>query len=116
MKLIGTLGNKTLKVIPREFVNGTISVDLKNETTGVNVNITPTASTDQNYMSFTASFGTLVEGDFYNMTIKNGDNIIYKDKVFCTDQIIDQTNNSYYSVNSGEYNTENSFDNDYIIV
>ena len=41
---------------------------------------------------------------------------IYKDKVFCTDQTINQANNNYYSVNSGEYTTENSFDNDYIIL
>ena len=116
MKLIGTNGNKTFKVIPRQFIDGTITVDLTSESTGTNVNISPTGSTDGNYMSFVASFGTLTEGDFYTLRIKNGTTVIYIDRVFCTDQAVNQTNNDYYSVNSGEYTTENSFDNDYIIL
>jgi hypothetical protein len=116
MKLIGTNGNKTFKVIPRQFIDGTITVNLTSESTGTNVNLTPTASTDRNYMTFVAAFGTLTEGDFYMLEIKNGNTVIYKDKVFCTNQTVNQTNNDYYSVNSGEYTTENSFDNDYIIL
>jgi len=83
---------------------------------GTPIQVTPTASTDGNYMSFVAAFGTLTEGDFYTLKIKDGTAVIYKDRVFCTDQTVNQTNNDYYSVNSGEYTTENSFDNDYIIL
>ena len=116
MKLIGTNGNKTFKVIPREFINGAITVNLTSESTGTIINKTPTASTIGNYMSFDAVFGTLTEGDFYTLNIKNGTAVIYKDRVFCTDQAVNQTNNDYYSVNDGQYTTENSFDNDYIIL
>ncbi len=116
MKLIGTNGNKTFKVIPREFINGAITVNLTSESTGTIINKTPTASTVGNYMSFDGVFGTLTEGDFYTLDIKNGTAVIYKDRVFCTDQTVNQTNNDYYSVNDGEYTTENSFDNDYIIL
>ena len=51
---------------------------------------------------------------FYDLTLKEGGNVIYKDKIFCTDQTI-----SNYSVNNAEYTipTGNDvFDNDYIIV
>ena len=116
MKLIGTNGNKTFKVIPREFINGAITVNLTSESTGTIINKTPTASTVGNYMSFDGVFGTLTEGDFYTLDIKNGTAVIYKDRVFCTDQAVNQTNNDYYSVNDGQYTTENSFDNDYIIL
>lgn len=116
MKLIGTNGNKTFRVIPRQFINGAITVNLTSESTGAVINKTPTASTDGNYMSFDGVFGTLTEGDFYTLDIKNGTAVIYKDRVFCTDQTVNQTNNDYYSVNDGEYTTENSFDNDYIIL
>ena len=116
MKLIGTNGNKTFKVIPRKFINGAITVNLTSESTGTIINKTPTASTVGNYMSFDGVFGTLTEGDFYTLDIKNGTAVIYKDRVFCTDQTVNQTNNDYYSVNDGEYTTENSFDNDYIIL
>ena len=116
MKLIATNGDKTFKVIPRQFINGAITVTLTSESTGTVITKTPTDSTDVNYMSFTVAFGTLTEADFYTLEIKNGTVIIYKDRVFCTDQTVNQVNNDYYSVNDGVYNTENSFDNDYIIL
>jgi len=116
MKLIGTNGDKAFKVIPRQFINGGITVKLTSESTGALITKTPTASTDGNYMTFTIAFGTLTEGDFYTLEIKNGTAVIYKDRVFCTDQTVNQVNNDYYSVNDGEYTTENSFDNDYIII
>ena len=116
MKLITTSGNKTFKIIPRQYIEGAITVNLTSESTGTNVSVTPTASTDKNYMSFDAVFGTLTEGDFYILEVKNGTAVIYKDKVFCTDQTINQTTNDYYSINKDEYVQEDSFDNDYIIL
>ena len=53
------------------------------------------------------------------MTVKEGTSVIYKDKIFCTNQTINQSNNSYYTVNSGEYTTptgDDKHDNDYIII
>jgi hypothetical protein len=47
---------------------------------------------------------------------KNDGTIIYKDKIFCTDQGIDQTSNEEYTVNSGTYTSDTSFDNDFIII
>ena len=116
MKLIGTNGNKSFKVIPRQYITGSITVNLTSESTGTNVTVTPTASTVRDYMTFDAVFGTLTEGAFYMLEIKNAGAVIYKDRVFCTDQTINQTNNDYYSVNDGEYVQEDSYDNDYIII
>lgn len=116
MKIVSTSGNKTFKIIPREFIEGAITVNLTSESTGTTITITPTASIDENYMSFDAVFGTLTEGEFYILEVKNGTNVIYKDKVFCTTQTINQSNNDYYSVNKDVYTTEDSYDNDYIIL
>ena len=41
--------------------------------------------------------------------------IIYKDKIFCTDQTINQDTNDYYSVNKNEY-VNQSGNNDYIVL
>ena len=41
--------------------------------------------------------------------------IIYKDKIFCTAQSTDQSNNEYYSVNKDTY-IENGGNNDFIIL
>lgn len=116
MKIITTSGVKTFSVIPRTFINGAINVILTNEATRGVVNTTPTASTSGNYMLFTSDFGTLVENNYYTLEIKDGSNTIYKDKIFCTNQTIDQSSNDYYDGNKNKYTTEDSFDNDYIII
>ena len=41
--------------------------------------------------------------------------IIYRDKIFCTAQLISQANNEYYSVNKDEYKPK-SGNNDFIIL
>ena len=115
MKLITTSGNKTFKIIPRQYIEGAITVNLTSESTGTLVSVTPTATTDKNYMSFDAVFGTLTENDFYILEVKNGSDVIYKDKVFCTDQTINQDTNDYYSVNKDEY-VSKSGNNDYIVL
>ena len=46
----------------------------------------------------------------YNLTIKNGSNIVYKDIIFCTNQAIGD-----FSINTNIY-TETVSNNDFIIV
>jgi hypothetical protein len=118
MKIIGTGGTKTFKVIPRQYVDGQIQVKLTNESTKGVVTVSATATTDHDYMSFEAVFGTLKKDVYYTMDVLlfGTSTVIYKDKVFCTDQTVDQSNNDYYTVNENEYTTEDSYDNDYIII
>ena len=116
MKVLKTTASaQNIKVIPREYItSGTLSI--KNETTNVNKDYAITATTVEDDLSFNVTFSpVLQEGVFYEITLKNSSSkIIYKDKVFCTDQTINQTTNSYYTVNSGEYITQNTYDDDYI--
>lgn len=116
MKIIGTSGTKTFKVIPRQYVDGEVTLKLTNESTRAVVTVTATASTVRDYMSFNAVFGTLKKDVFYNMDVLISGVVVYKDKVFCTDQTIDQSSNDYYTINENEYTTEDSYDNDYIII
>ena len=46
---------------------------------------------------------------FYTLTIKNGDVVVYKDKIFCTNQSI-----ATYTINKDVYTT-NTSNNDFII-
>jgi|TARA_R110000744_G_scaffold367010_1_gene476346 hypothetical protein len=58
----------------------------------------------------------LIEGRFYDMKISNtSGTVIFRDKIFCTDQTIDQATNNYYDMNLGQYTINNSGNNDYII-
>jgi hypothetical protein len=51
----------------------------------------------------------LVENHFYMLVLKNGSDIVFKDKVFCTNQPIVS-----FSVNNGQY-TSSTTTNDFII-
>jgi len=142
MKILTTsTSNQTLSFLPREYpstVKMTLRDNSTNATTTVNT-LTLTKSNDN--ASITNAFA-LVEGRFYDLNIIKGqgqlwntlttqwqlvtdnwenivssENVIYKDKIFCTDQTIDQLNDSYYDINSGEYTETTSYpDDDYLII
>ena len=106
---------QTLKIIPRSYASS-VSMILRDDSTNTSTTYSSiSTSTDKNYLVVSQALSpVLVEGRFYDLTIKEGSNVIYKDKVFCTDQTI-----SSYTVNSSEYTipTGNDvFDNDYIII
>ena len=84
------------------------TVVLRNETTNEVKTISATFSLNKYYLETSMVFD-LLENTFYNLTIKNYDEIVYKDKVFCTNQdIVD------YTVNKNEY-VSNATNNDFII-
>lgn len=119
MKVLTTSGSsQTFKVIPREYVTSATMLirDDSTNTTTTYSSLTP--STSENHLQIPVTFSpVLKEGRFYDMTLKNsGGSIIYKDKIFCTDQGIDQTQDQEYTVNSGTYTSDTSFDNDFIII
>ena len=103
-----TASAQNFKVIPRTYVSQfTLSIrdDSTNVTTVYEIN---NASTSGNYTIFSQAFSpVLVEGHFVD---------IYKDKIFCTDQEIDQMDNLYYNINQGQFITDNSYNNDYIVI
>lgn len=106
---------QTLKIIPRSYASS-VSMILRDDSTNTSTTYSSiSTSTDKNYLVVSQALSpVLVEGRFYDLTIKEGSNVIYKDKVFCTDQTI-----SSYTVNSSEYTipTGNDvFDNDYIVI
>ncbi len=110
MKILTTSTSaQTLKIIPREY-QANIDVVLRDNSTNESTTYSVATSTSGDYMTFNLTLA-LVENRFYDMTCKFGSNVIYKDKIFCTDQTI-----ANYTVNEGQYTTENSYDNDYIIL
>ena len=112
-----SVSSQSFLVIPRSYTAD--SIDIEEEGTDVVTNYTPTFSrVDYNdttdatgtYLKIVDTF-TLVEDKFYKLTVKNGSTVIYKDRIFCTNQ----TGTSLeYSINNGEY-VDNATDNDFII-
>ena len=101
-----TIEEQTFSFIPREL-NATTIV-LRNETTNTTVNIEANFFLSDYYLTTTSVFD-LKKNTFYNLTIKNGSNVVYKYKVFCTNQ-----ETSTYTVNQNEY-VANVTNNEFII-
>ena len=99
--------NQTIKFIPRANTYNTLIVT--NESTNVSENITIVSSLVGDYYNEIVASFDLTKDTFYSLTIKNNSDIVFKDKVFCTNQTIPT-----FSVNSGQY-TSNSSNNDFIL-
>ena len=119
-----------LKVIPRLFnsVNNIVVRDNSTNESYTYTNINTSFSVN-NYMSIinqgsgyvdSSSNTILKEGRFYDLSVfGSSSKLLYKDKIFVTNQTINQANNNYYDINSGEYTTDSQAamnDNDYIII
>jgi len=142
MKILTTSTSaQTLTFVPRSYPTEIIlSIrDTSTNTTTRTENVTLTRSNDNASISHAFS---LIEGRFYDLNIIEGigalwntynvqweaasdnwesivssEESIYLDKIFCTDQTINQADNNYYTINSGEYTETTSYpDDDYIII
>ena len=125
-----------VKIIPREYI-ADFSLSLRDDSTNVLQTYEITnASTVGNYLVFSNIFN-LVANHFYDITLQTSysfwntnfklwqnettlwnvddadDMIIYKDRIFCTDQ--DVTDNKMYDINKDQYNNYNGYDNEYIV-
>ena len=109
-----SLTSQTISFIPREYVasdSNIYNISIVNETTNKLVYDEDTnAFTLNDYYYEYSDVFTLVEDTFYTLTIKKSGSIIYKDKIFCTNQTV--TN---YSVNNNEYD-EQETTNEFIVL
>ena len=103
-------GGQTFKIIPRSTASSP-TFELLDKSTRVSSNIGIDVTNANGYMTITGFF-SLKEGRFYTFKVKDGSTIIYRGAIFCTDQ----TNFNIFDVHSGEYTTENSYDNDFVIL
>jgi hypothetical protein len=124
MKILTTSASaQNIAIIPRQFLSS-YKLIVKDEAANKEIfNGEVTASASDNYRTLSVTFDpVLKEGRFYTMEIRNTsvDTLIYyKDKIFCTDQTVNQANNNYYDINKDEYDfddTAASHSNDYIII
>ncbi len=82
---------------------------LTDDQTNVEVEVTISSNTIGDYINTITATFDLTQGHFYNLVLKDGSDVVYKDKVFCTNQPIVS-----FSVNNGQY-TSNSTTNDFIV-
>jgi hypothetical protein len=98
---------QTFALIPRnaDFDTVEITDDQTNETMVVE----EWEFTAGDYYSTIEFEVELVENHFYNLVLKDGTNIVYRDRIFCTDQPL-----VTFSVNNGQY-VSNATTNTFIV-
>lgn len=84
------------------------TIVLRDEETNEETTIEATFSIDK-YYAVASVILPIKQNKFYTLTIKDGSVVVYKDKIFCTNQTI-----ATYTINKDVYTT-NTSNNDYII-
>jgi len=131
-----------ISVIPRQYDETAFKMDIRDDSTNIIVTYNiPSDVTVGNYLEFNNVFNpVLVEANFYDLSLYIDYNFwntnnsfwnlynvlwnvdgnitedIFKDRVFCTDQDVNQLNNNErYKLNEGQYTTYDGFNNTYTV-
>jgi len=112
-------GTQDMFFIPRIYDTTNVEVVLTDDITLVDAtNTAATFTRTGDYIKAELAYSNLKEDRFYTVRVKRTtDNaILYKDKLFVTNQVIDQVNNNMYSINKDEYIEKETSSNDYIVI
>ena len=105
-------GSQTINFIPRSYTSGlTYTISITNELKGISAfsdSATSFTLVDY-YYTYSNTFTNLKQDNYYMLEIKQGTDVVFKDKIFVTNQTL-----STYSVNNNEY-TEQTSNNEFII-
>lgn len=104
--LLPSTNSQTIKVIPRSYVEASdLSLIITEDGTGKTETLTNLTSTiSGNYISIPCTFSILSESSVYSMEIKQGSDLLFRDKVYVTAQ----TNKKQkHTLNTNKY-TEHS--------
>lgn len=103
---------QNLDFIPRSFTSGdTYNVTIVNEQTNTEIyNQDVDTITENLYYNRLNAIFNVKQDNFYMVTVKSGSDVIFKDKIFCTNQTI-----SDFTVNDSQY-TEQQTTNEFIFI
>ena len=97
---------QTFSFIPRDIPTSMVITD---DQTNTPVMVAITSQTQGGYVNTLTATFALEEGHFYDLVLYKNTDIVYKDRIFCTDQNIVS-----FSVNNGQY-TSNTTSNTFIV-
>ena len=111
MKILTTTPS-FIKFIPREAASSA-TLTLTNKNTRTSETVSVAVSNSNGYMTLYSGIPTLVENTNYSMEVKNSSgDVIYRDTIFCTNQ----TDFDKFDVHKDDYVTEDTFDNEFIVL
>ena len=113
MKILTTSATQSIKFIPRVSATAVI-LRLTNNNTRTIFVVGVSNVNSNGYMTITGTTFALVENTNYSMDVFNddGSGVIYRDTIFCTNQ----TDLDKFDVHKDDYVTEDTFDNEFIVL
>jgi hypothetical protein len=100
--------SQTIKFIPRyRSATSGLSLKITRDGTSKSETLSVDAIKDGNFMSVSAAFSILKDNATYNIEIKDGSSLWYRDKVYCTDSY---DSDAKYTMNDSQYNQNDSGD------
>lgn len=109
--------SQTIKVVPRA-ATGTITMSVTDEVENTTYAVTSglTTAYANGYLTITTTFASSslrpAEGRFYTFTVDDQNGEVYRGRAYCTAQ----TDFDKYTLNQGAYTTENTYDNEFIVL
>jgi len=115
MKILTTSATQSIKFIPRVSSATGVILKLTNKNTRSSFVVGVSTVNSNGYMTITGSTFALVENTNYSMTVLNNDgsgDVLYRDTIFCTNQ----TDFDKFDVHKDDYVTEDTYDNEFIVL
>lgn len=113
MEILPLTGTQKLTIIPREDADAPV-IKITDKSTRKTVTVTPTKTTENDYMVLEATF-TLTNDTLYRYVVEKAsddDTEIYRGLIYATDQ----TDLEKYFISKDDYTEEDSYDNEFIIL
>ena len=112
MKILTTSATQSIKFIPRE-IESIVLLKLTDKNTRTSTYVSVTVVNSNGYMTITGTTFALVENTNYSMEVESyGGTNIYRDTIFCTNQ----TDFDKFDVHKDDYVTEDTYDNEFIVL
>lgn len=115
--LTTSTGTQNFRFIPRVFTTD-ITVKFTDDITFDDLTTTEVSTTQVgDYINHSFTLTGLKENRFYTLRVQdNSSNVIYKDKLFVTNQGTDQLSKEKYTINKDVYVEKSTGENDYIVI
>ena len=107
IRLLPSTDSQTISIIPREYVEASdLELVIKEDGTRKTETLTGlTSAINTNFLDIDCTFSILSEDSAYSIEIKQGETLLYKDKVYCTSKT-DTTLS--HTLNTDQYNNYDS--------
>jgi hypothetical protein len=107
IRLLPSTGTQTISIVPREYTEASdLELSIREDGTRKKETLEALTSTiNGNFLDIECTFSILSEESSYSIEIKQGDTLLYRDKVYCTSKT-DTTIS--HTLNTDEYNQHDS--------